>query len=69
MPPEITLKLSVDQFNFILQSLQAGIAWQQQNAAVLIAGLQGQAAAQTQPVNQAAPPSPPQQGNPPATTS
>lgn len=60
---EVVLKLTLDQFNAVMNALNAAVQWQQQNTAVLMATLQGQVAAQAQPLNQIAP-TPAQGGQP-----
>lgn len=47
---EITLKVTPEQLNMIQNALNALIMYSQQQAAVLVAGLQSQANAQLQPV-------------------
>lgn len=47
---EITLKVTLEQLNMIQNALNALVMYSQQQAGVLIAGLQSQANAQVQPV-------------------
>ncbi len=56
---EVTLKLTVEQYNAIMHALNASVQWTQQNTAVLMASLQGQVSAQTPALNQAVPPAAP----------
>lgn len=50
-PQEITLKLTVDQYNTVINALTASVQWQQQSTSVLMATLQSQVVAQVTPVN------------------
>lgn len=52
---EVTLKLSLDAFNRILQALADSVNYNQQNTSILISSLQGQANSQIQAINIAAP--------------
>ncbi len=47
---EVTVRLSKDALNLILQALNDSVIYRQQNTAMLVAGLQGQANSQAQPV-------------------
>jgi hypothetical protein len=47
---EVTIKLTPDALNVILQALNHSVLFQQQNTAMLINSLQSQANAQIQPV-------------------
>lgn len=49
---EVVLKLTLEQFQAVMNALNASVQWQQQNTAVLMASLQGQMASQVQPLNQ-----------------
>lgn len=52
---EITIKLSLDAFNRMLQALADSVNFNQQNTSILISSLQGQANAQLQLVVQTPP--------------
>lgn len=54
--PEITLKVTADQFNMIQAALNAFVVFNQQSAAILNGSLQSQANAQIQPVATIEPP-------------
>ncbi len=49
---EITLKLTLDTLNLILQALNDSVALRQQNTSILMSSLQSQANSQLQPVAQ-----------------
>lgn len=48
---QFTLKVTGEELSHILSALNAGVAYQQQQTAVLMAALQGQANAQVVPLN------------------
>jgi hypothetical protein len=47
---EVTLKLTLDALNMILQALNDSVAYRQQSIAILMSSLQSQANSQIQPV-------------------
>lgn len=48
--PEVTLKMTPDALNMIVQALSDSVNFRQQQMAILINSLQAQAASQVQPV-------------------
>lgn len=48
--PEVTLKVTPEVLNLILQSLQDSVQHRQQQVAILMSSLQAQASSQIQPV-------------------
>lgn len=52
---EVTIKLTTEALNVILQALADSVNYRQQNTTMLISSLQGQANSQVQPVSSSVP--------------